>query len=207
MALQKALHPFRPRSSRAASRAGRGPRHQQGERKPVLALVLQAARGHRHLRHRHRRHAFLRRAGAELGRRGHEILAADQRPLGMDRAALLLEERAGDAEREVGQRQFAVAPSVRASARPGAVDGRLGRGEAGVQRLAPFRRAWPRPAPAAVHPPCATPARAGGSRRRSPCGRRSFRFGAGLRRADHRVHQPLQRRHDVGRGHRRRSAR
>ncbi len=62
----------------------------------------------RDLRHRHRRHALLRRSGAELGRRGHEILATDQRPLGMDRAAFVLEERAGHAEREVGRRQFAV---------------------------------------------------------------------------------------------------
>ena len=94
------------------------PGHQHRQRKPVVALVLQPARGHRDLRHRHRRHAFLRRPGTELGRRGHEIFAADQRPVGMDRAALLLEERAGHAEREVGRRQLAIAAPSRAPSVP-----------------------------------------------------------------------------------------
>src|SRR5207249_3177658 len=41
------------------------------------------------------------RARAALGRRGDQVLAAGDRPLLVDRARLVLEERAGDAEREV----------------------------------------------------------------------------------------------------------
>ena len=86
--------------------------------------------------------------GAQLGRRGHEILAADQRPVGMDRAALVLEERAGHAQREVGDREFAVAAGpLRARAQPGrrsiAASAAAKRART---RLAPLRAASPRPA-------------------------------------------------------------
>ncbi len=110
--------------------------------------------------------------GTQRGRRRHEIFAADQRPLGMDRAAFVLEEGAGHAHREVSRRELAVAAPL-ALLQPRRLDRRLGRREPcrAASRAAP--PASPRRPAAAARPRCATPARAGGSTRRSPCGRRS----------------------------------
>src|SRR5438128_1279958 len=71
------------------------PVQQESQREPVVLVVLQATRRQRRLGHGNGRHALLCRGGAELGWRRDEILAAHKRPVGVDRAALFLEEGTG----------------------------------------------------------------------------------------------------------------
>ena len=198
--LQKPLHPLRPRPSRHLARPRPRPRHQQRQRKPVVALVLQPARGQRDLGHRHRRHAFLRRAR----RKARPARSRDTR--GTPAAA-----RDGSSS----SRPRGTGRARRARSRPPRVRGRCA-------RRAPSRPAASIAASAAAKRACSVSRRSAGiastsCSSRSPSVRdtgTSWRQQApqplrqeialpALGRVDHRVHQPLQGRHDLGRGHRR----
>ena len=171
--LQEALDPFRPRPSlrlrgrvwrHAISRA-RGNQSSASSCRPRAAIdTLGTATGVT---------PSCVGPGAKLGGRRHEILAADQRPLA-DGSSSSPPRGTGRARRARSRRARARGRCVRrAPPDRRAVDRGLGRREARASAPRAAPRASPRPAAAAARLRCARPARAGGSMRRSPCGRRS----------------------------------
>ena len=136
---QEPLHPFRagpPRRRRPRPLAA--PRHQQRQREPRLALVLQPPRGERQLRHR-RRASRLPASGRRRARparsrdtRGRPAAGRDgsssSRPRGTGRA------RRAQSRRPISRGRYAPPRS----ASPARGDRRLGRGEARPHRLAPL---------------------------------------------------------------------